>query len=280
MLNSSVSLGRLGMPVKLITEMGNDEVGDLIISFLMHNRVGSEYVYRFEDGNTSLALAFLDDKEDASYTFYKNYPSDRLKVSFPDITSNDIILFGSSFAVTSAVRKPLKSFLAKARKAGAIIIYDPNYRKVPSSQLPEVRNYISENIAFADIIRGSNDDFRSIFNIHSADDVFKKLTDYNNKLLICTNGGEEVCFRSSYLSFSVDVPDVNPISTVGAGDNFNAGIVYSLSKLAIRQPDLFSLKKEVWKAILNSGITFGSIVCESYDNYIPVAYGRKLQGLK
>lgn len=280
MLNSSVSLGRLGLPVHLITEIGRDDVGDQIFDFLNLNKVGSEYIDHFEDGNTCLALAFLDEHENARYSFYKNYPANRLKVNFPVVSSDDIVLFGSAFAVSTAVRVQLKSFLISAKQAGAIVLYDPNFRTTPASKLQETRKYIKENIEFADIIRGSNDDFMSIFDTHSTDDIFKKLSNSGNKMLICTNGGKRVCFRSSFLSFPVDVPTVNPVSTVGAGDSFNAGLVYSLYKLNVRKQDLPCLKIEEWKAILETGIAFGSIVCESYDNYIPEEFGRKLPGWK
>ena len=39
MLNASVSLGRLGLPIHLITEIGNDQVGSQIQKFLKDNGV-------------------------------------------------------------------------------------------------------------------------------------------------------------------------------------------------------------------------------------------------
>jgi len=62
MLNSAVSLGRIGLPVSLITEYGDDDPGALIDSFLRKNGVGTDLVYRFKNGKTALALAFLDEK--------------------------------------------------------------------------------------------------------------------------------------------------------------------------------------------------------------------------
>jgi sugar/nucleoside kinase (ribokinase family) len=34
MLNSAVSLGRAGIPVELVSELGNDVLGDMICTFL------------------------------------------------------------------------------------------------------------------------------------------------------------------------------------------------------------------------------------------------------
>jgi fructokinase len=77
-LNSVVSMGRIGLPVSFISEYGLDNVGDLIDRFLKDNGVNTSSVYRFRDGSTSLALAFLNEKNDASYTFYKEFPPKRL----------------------------------------------------------------------------------------------------------------------------------------------------------------------------------------------------------
>ena len=55
----------------------------LLIHFLMDNGVNTSYVNRYDDGNTALALAFLDEKNDADYTFYKNRPSRKLNTGFP-----------------------------------------------------------------------------------------------------------------------------------------------------------------------------------------------------
>ena len=60
-LNSVVSMGRMSLPVSFISEYGVDDVGELIDSFLNENGVNTSSVHRFEDGSTSLALAFLDE---------------------------------------------------------------------------------------------------------------------------------------------------------------------------------------------------------------------------
>ena len=279
MLNASVSMGRLDLPVHFISEIGNDQVGLLILKFLKNSNVDIHKGAVFNEGNTALALAFLDENENASYTFYKNYPKERLNIPFPEVQANDLVLFGSFFSIAKPVRHKLVDFLEKARAAGAVIIYDPNFRE---SHLPELirhKPYIMENIGFADIVRGSHEDFKLVFNTHSPDEAYDEIPEKNKKVLIYTSGSHLVSLRSSRLNFSMPVPEIDAVSTIGAGDNFNAGIIYSLYRLNILREDLLVLKRPEWQAIIDSGVTLGSMVCESYDNYIPEAFARKLRNL-
>ena len=59
--NGLVSLGRLGVDVLFISEIGNDRVGDIIQNFMQENHISTRYVDRFPDGKSPLSLAFLDE---------------------------------------------------------------------------------------------------------------------------------------------------------------------------------------------------------------------------
>ena len=65
-----------------------------------------------------------------------------------------------------------------------------------------------------------------------------------------------------------DSPAIHPVSTIGAGDNFNAGILYGLLKYNVRHCDLANLSRETWANIIRCGIDLAAEVCCSYDNYI------------
>lgn len=97
MLNSVVSMGKAGLPVHFISEYATDEIGNSIDNFLVSNGVSTRYAYRFTDGKTSISIAMLNERNDASYSFYKQLPSQRLDCELPVVTSDDIVLFGSFF---------------------------------------------------------------------------------------------------------------------------------------------------------------------------------------
>lgn len=158
MLNTAVSLGRLGLPISLISELGRDNIGQSIIQFLKMNNVDTGNIYNFEKGNTALALAFLDENNNASYDFYKSYPARRLDEKLPIVGENDIVMFGSFFALSPEVREPLLKFLHQASRNNALIIYDPNIRKSSNILNSKAHEFLAENIAIADIVRASDED--------------------------------------------------------------------------------------------------------------------------
>ena len=75
MLNTAVSLGRLGLTIHLVSEYATDRAGDIINGFLHDNGVDTSLIYRYKDGKTALSLAFLNDAGEAKYSFYKIYPA-------------------------------------------------------------------------------------------------------------------------------------------------------------------------------------------------------------
>lgn len=275
-LNSAVTLGRIGLPVYFLGEYGMDEVGNFINSFLKDNGVSTDYVYRYYDGKSALALAFLNENNDASYDFYKLYPDKRLAITFPEISKNDIVLFGSIYAVTPEVRIKLLEFIRNAKKNNAIVIYDPNFRKQHLHDLHKIKPMIIENIGFADIVRGSNEDFSFILGAGIADEAYAEISQHCPNLLFTSNK-EGVYVRTLSGSYTFPVKSIVPLSTIGAGDNFNAGIVYSLFRNEILQKDIATLTETDWRDIVSNAVEFATHVCLSYENYISKDFAKNYQ---
>ncbi|MEZ5334570.1 MAG: PfkB family carbohydrate kinase [Methanolobus sp.] len=96
MLNSSVSLGRAGIPVSLISEFASDKIGELILDILKSNNVSTENLFLYE-GKSPLSLAFLNENNDAEFDFYEPFPQVRMDMKLPRFKLEDIIMFGSCF---------------------------------------------------------------------------------------------------------------------------------------------------------------------------------------
>jgi fructokinase len=275
MLNTAVSLGRLNVPVEFISEYGTDRVGAAIDSFIRQNNVSSRYVYRYKQGKSAIAMAFLDEDNNAEYEFYKHYPDKRLQIEIPEITEQDIVLFGSFFSITKDVRNHLIKFINQAKQNNAIIIYDPNFRRSHLPDLPNVRSYIIENMMLADIIRGSDEDFNCIFDVDTAKAAFQMIHHYCNTS-IYTASKKGVYLYSVNIEKQYKVPQIQPKSTIAAGDNFNAGLIYGILKHNLLSGDIAKISEQVWDDIIQYAIDFSQNVCMQLENYISNDFAEKI----
>jgi fructokinase len=276
MLNSTVSLGRIGLPVSFISEYANDNVGKIIDKFLSENGVGTGYVDHFNDGKTKLALAFLNERNDASYTFYQNYPEKRLNINFPSIKEDDIILCGSIYAITVEIRKKFMDLITKAKENNAIVIYDPNFRPTHSSDLDMLMPMIIENMQTAKLIRGSDEDFKNIFGASTPDEAWKIVREYCN-CMVYTANSEGVYVRTISYKGRFGVKAIKPLSTIGAGDNFNAGMMAAIYLNKITSDQLDKMGEEKWSKVVSMGVDFATNVCLSYENYISLEFAEELK---
>ena len=274
-LNSFVSMGRMGLPVSFISEYGQDDVGSLIDNFLRSNGVNTSFVHRYNQGSTALALAFLNEKNDAHYTFYKDYPGKRLDIDFPVIEKDDIVQSGSFYAIWPEIREKFKGFIGNAYDKGALVIYDPNFRKTHLSELDSLRPLIVENIKMTSLLRGSDEDFKNIFGVSNADEAWEEVRKFC-KCLVYTANIEGVYVRTSSFSGRFPVKKITPVSTIGAGDNFNAGMITAICRNNIKRDQLEELTEKEWSKIILTAVDFATHVCLSYENYISSEFAKEL----
>ena len=266
--NGLVSLGRLQVPVTFISEVGKDQVGELILRFMAQNHISTQYIDRFPDGKSPISLAFLDANRNAKYAFYKDYPTQRLEVPFPRIEADDIFIIGSYYALNPALRPRMVEFLQYAHERKAIIYYDLNFRKAHAHEAIRLMPTVLENLEYADIVRGSDEDFLNLFGEQAGDRVYADHIQFYCDRLITTYGAKGVDLYTSRFKQHYDALAIEPQSTIGAGDNFNAGLIFGLLKEDVRLKDLADLTPDSWERIIRHGMALAGEVCQSYDNYI------------
>ncbi|WP_094226665.1 carbohydrate kinase family protein [Methanolobus psychrotolerans] len=271
MLNSSISLGRSGVPVSLISEFGRDNIGNIIFEFLRDNKVSTDYLCLY-DGNSPLSLAFLDNRNDATYEFYEKFPKKRLLIDIPCFSPDDIVMFGSILSVTKEARTKLEELINAAKNAGSTVLYDPNFRSSQLFRIEEIRSMIFENIAYSNIVRASDEDMRMIQGCRSSEEAYGFIKENGCDYLIYTASSDGVYLKTPSCSKYYKVPAIETISTVGAGDSFNAGIVYMLH--ARKDRNLENITEQVWDEIIGKAIDFSSHVCMSNENYISHDFAR------
>ncbi|MCI6196771.1 MAG: PfkB family carbohydrate kinase [Prevotella sp.] len=277
--NALISLGRAGVNAALISETGNDHIGKKIIRFMESNGIDSSNVNVYAESKSPLSLAFLNEKNDAEYIFYKDHPHDQLDFIYPDIQPDDIVMFGSFYAINPVIRPQVAGLLEYAKNHGAILYYDVNFRASHSNEVMKITPNLLDNLEMADVVRGSNEDFSILFKHHDADSVYRTDISFYCHNFIYTQGSEPVEVRAEGgINCQYPVGNTQTVSTIGAGDNFNAGFVYGLIKYGITKDDIQrGLTREQWDKLVECAQMFSCECCKSLNNYISKEFGKKLK---
>lgn len=276
--NAIVSLGRAGVSTTFISETGNDRIGDQVVSFLRDNGVNADLVNRCPNGQSPVSLAFLDEHNNAEYLFYKDHPHDHVDFVYPDIQPDDIVIVGSFFAVNPAVRPQVMGLLDYAHNHGAIIYYDVNYRLAHKNDVMKITPNLIENLEFADIVRGSREDFETLYRKSDPDKVYTAEISFYCKKFVYTQGADPVVVRADgNFRREYAVPETETVSTIGAGDNFNAGLLYGLIRYGITKDQLDrGLAPEEWDKLVAYAQLFSNECCKGIYNYVSKEFGEKL----
>ena len=269
--NSMVSVGRSGVPCKFMGYTGNNKVGHQIVDFMVRNGISTEYFQIRENERAAISLAYLDSNGDADYTFYKEEPLAATDYSMPEFTDKDYFLFGSYYSICPGLRPQVSNILHTAHDAGTVIYYDINFRRSHSHQKLELLPVIQENCKLSSIVRGSADDFDILFGIRDPEEIYREHISAFCPIFICTAGAGHIYICTPKETFDFIVPQIPTneiVSTVGAGDSFNAGFLCAMYHHEINKDDLQQMDYNQWARLVENGIKYSSQVCRSRDNYI------------
>lgn len=277
--NGIVSLGRAGVKTVFVSETGNDRVGEYVRDFLRDNNVDTSAINVFQETKSPVSLAFLDKDNNADYIFYRDQKHDHMDFTYPDIQKDDIVVFGSFYAVNPALRPQVSGLLEYARQRGAIIYYDVNFRKAHQADVMKVTPNLIDNLEYADIVRGSKEDFEVLYKKDSAERVYRAETSFYCKRFIYTDGPNPVSvFSNNGFHKEYAMPKTETVSTIGAGDNFNAGFIYGMIKYGVTRDDVEQgLSEEVWDKLIATATAFSADCCKDIFNYISKEFGQQLQ---
>ena len=140
-----------------------------------------------------------------------------------------------------------------------------------------IKEFYNKNFEYTDILRGSTEDFRFMFGLDNPERIYREKVDFYCKSFICTDGPRDVRLFTGNFDKHYPVPQVKTVSTIGAGDNFNAGIVYGLIANRIRRSDINGLSEKDWDEIIACGMAFGSEVCQSVSNSVSLEFAEKFR---
>lgn len=224
--NVAYGLARLGHETHFLTQLGADELGELIGSHLRSAGVRL-HTDGPEDVRTPSAVVHLDAHGSASYTFditwtLRETPPTSLPTDQPHLHIGSI-----GAAVPPGARTVLA--LTERLRDTATISYDPNVRPALMGDHDAAVAQVEACVAHSDLVKASDEDLNWLYPGEAPETVARRWAAGGPALVLVTRGGEGALATTAQLTVEQPPTVVDVVDTVGAGDAFMSGTLHALA---------------------------------------------------
>lgn len=252
------AFAKLGGQSALLTQLGDDPFGHKIAAELADCGIDTRHIAFTDKANTALAFVSLAEDGNRTFSFYRNPSADLLYAPeqlAPTLFDDAFALHFCSVAlVESPMREAHKTAIAAARRAGALVSFDPNLRFPLWPDREALRRTVREFLPLADIVKISDEELAFITGTDSITDALPQLFTGHVQLVLytCGSAGAHAYTRTAH-GFAPCKP-VKAVDTTGAGDGFIGSFLWQLHAAGAARGTLPALRAEQldkWLAFSN-----------------------------
>ena len=247
--NLAVAAAKLGAQTSYIGKVGEDAFGRYLTEVLQENKVGTHYMVTDADHPTTMAVVSVDAAGERDFSFYRSANADVMlcKEDIPEeaLKAAKIVHFGSVSLTADPARTATLDAAARAKKLGAIITYDPNYRANLWHSEEEAIAQMKAPLPLVDILKVSDEELPLLTGTADCESGTAQLAQNGIRLIFVTLGANGVFYRFGEKTGHVAGVPCKVGDTNGAGDTFFGA---ALSKLC--KEDLNSLTADKLEGIL------------------------------
>jgi fructokinase len=228
--NAARAIARLGVPVAWAGCLSSDRFGRELEAGLAADGVSLSLVQR-TDLPTTLALAELDASGAATYRFYTDGTAspvllpERLVGGLPAGTR--AVHAGTLGFVLEPITTTLTAVVA-ALPDDVLLLVDPNCRPSIVRDAAAYRARMAHILARADVVKVSAEDLAFLRPEEDLAAAVAWLAALGPKAILVTDGAGTVRVVTGRADREVDVPRVEVVDTVGAGDTFGGAALACL----------------------------------------------------
>ncbi len=250
-LNIAVACARLGVNASLLTAVGNDKVGEFIVSFLKNESVNTHCIPVKNSSRTSAVILGIEPPDKFPLVYYRDNAADS-EVNIDDVIKADIpdykILLINGTALNIEPTRSATFYAAEvAEKNNVQVVFDLDFRAdqwhdyrdfalTAGAILPKVKIAIGteEEILAATLYDASQVSIKDqqISAPEITGDIeasIEQILSLGIEILLVKRGEDGVSIYKSDGS-RIDVPGfpVEVLNVLGAGDAFAGGFLYGL----------------------------------------------------
>ncbi|MFC4907140.1 carbohydrate kinase family protein [Actinomadura gamaensis] len=225
--NVAVGLGRLGVPSSLVTGLGEDAFGRLVVRHLEESDVS---VVVQPSPFTGMAVVTLDGAGVPAYDFALSW--EPAEAALPDGT---IALHTGSLAAALGDGPARVEAMMAAARASATVSFDPNVRPALMGDRRRELERVARQVALSDVVKASEEDIAWLRPGADPLAVAREWRALGPALVVVTHGAEGATLLGDE-EIRRAAPPVRVADTVGAGDAFMSALLAGLAEEGLLGP--------------------------------------------
>ena len=228
--NCSLTLAKLGADVTLFSKIGSDHHADYLLQEFTEAGVNSaQSIVRADDHKTSTVFVGVDADGERTFISYHGALSELNLADFDEehLLSAEMLIYPDFFNIPKFDKLDLLGLLDKAQQQGTITLLDETWGIMGFD-----KELLEKTLPYLDFIMPSIDDLQQIYPANNPEDIANHFIKIGARHVVMKLGPEGVMFVDPNRKFIIP-PVTNPndvVDCTGAGDNFNAGFVFALSR--------------------------------------------------
>ncbi|MDL2294880.1 carbohydrate kinase [Ruminococcaceae bacterium OttesenSCG-928-D13] len=250
--NVLAMLAKLDRKTAFIGKVGADMFGRLLIDALAQSGIDTTGVLIEEKASTTLAFVCNSLDGDREFSFFRKPGADTMlcqdDVDINLIKNCDIFHFGSLSLTHQPARCATQIAVEWAKKAHALISFDPNLRPLLWDTFEDAKHQISWGCSVCDILKIAVEELFFITGKESLKDGIRYLRQQypHIKLILLTKGkqGAEGYWGQCHFAHP-SFMEVKTIDTTGAGDTFLGCCLSTVLEKGIDSPSQEDLEEMV-----------------------------------
>ena len=223
--NQAIAIARLGGKVRFISKIGNDDYGQLALNTLIENNIDTSTVIQSQDHQTGVAGIMVDKLTGKNaINVITGAPS---TLNIEELNKNiDKIKNSKIFLTQLEIPKDVTLHSLKIAKENDVLtILNPAPASEISKEFFNYIDYFTPNETEAEFYTGIK-----ITNKKEAKEASIELLNLGLKKVIITLGDKGLFYSDGKEEIHLKATSVKAIDTTGAGDAFNGGLAFALSK--------------------------------------------------